>query len=585
MKRKYSASLAKIFLLVISVLLIAGCSKKDKSVIAELGNEDIYLYEFEGQILKTTQNPDSLKTKSIEEKNALLDQYINYRLKVKDARDRGLDTLTDIKNDLQEFKKNIYLFLINKEVVQPQIEKLYDRKKYEYKVSHILINLPPKDVKPEDSIRAYQKADSVLSKLSDKEDFSTVARQFSEDPSAASNGGELGYITGGMTVTEFEDAVYSLGVGSYTKTPVRTQFGLHIVKVTDKRKSVESIRASHILFQEKRDSTGAITDSMEVLQKALTALERLKNGEEFETVAKEMSDDIRSAPRGGDIGNFSKRQAPPAIDSALSELKIGEHTGLVRSQMGWHILKLTEIKEFPEFEKTQESLKSEFMRTEGYVKELKEFSDKTKEKYKYELMPDAITFFTGRLDSNVTFGAIKIDSIFTIADMPKVLAKFENGEIKVGDIIQYLKTSATFSGRTPVYRAIEELIENASQPILFNYVAIEEGYDESPEYTEQITEYENGLLKFKIEQEEINSKIKLTEEDLKKFYGENAGKYTMQIGDSTVTKSFEEVRGEISNELQQLKAKELDKAYIDALKLKYPVVIHEKVVEKAFTKL
>jgi hypothetical protein len=225
------------------------------------------------------------------------------------------------------------------------------------------------------------------------------------------------------------------------------------------------------------------------------------------------------------------------------------------------------------------------MRTEGYVKALKEFSDKTKEKYKYELMPDAITFFTGRLDSNVTFGAIKIDSIFTIADMPKVLAKFENGEIKVGDIIQYLKTSATFSGRTPVYRAIEELIENASQPILFNYVAIEEGYDESPEYTEQITEYENGLLKFKIEQEEINSKIKLTEEDLKKFYGENAGKYTMQIGDSTVTKSFEDVRGEISNELQQLKAKELDKAYIDALKLKYPVVIHEKVVEKAFTKL
>jgi peptidyl-prolyl cis-trans isomerase SurA len=585
MKRKYSASLAKIFLLVISVLLIAGCSKKDKSVIAELGDEDIYLYEFEGQILKTTQNPDSLKTKSIEEKNALLEQYINYRLKVKDARDRGLDTLTDIKNDLQEFKKNIYLFLINKEVVQPQIEKLYDRKKYEYKVSHILINLPPKDVKPEDSIRAFLKADSILSKLSDKEDFSTVARQFSEDPSAASNGGELGYITGGMTVTEFEDAVYSLGVGSYTKTPVRTQFGLHIVKVTDKRKSVESIRASHILFQEKRDSTGAIIDSMEVLQKALTAIERLKNGEEFETVAKEMSDDIRSAPRGGDIGHFNKRQAPPAIDSALSELKIGEHTGMVRSQMGWHILKLTEIKEFAEFEKMQESLKSEFMRTEGYVKALKEFSDKTKEKYKFELMPDAITFFTGRLDSNITFGTLKLDSIFTPSDMSKVLAKFDNGDIKVGDIIQYLKTSATFSGRTPVYRAIEELIDNASQPILFNYAAIEENYDESPEYTEQITEYENGLLKFKIEQEEINSKIKLTEADLQKYYGDNAGKYTMQIGDSTVTKSFDDVRGEISNELQQLKAKELDKAYIDALKLKYPVVIHAKVVEKAFTKL
>ena len=585
MKNKYSALLATVFLLVISVLLITGCSKKDKSVIAELGDEDIYLYEFESQILKTTPNPDSLKNKSFEEKNALLEQYINYRLKVKDARDRGLDTLADIKNDLQEFKKNIYLFLINKEVVYPQIEKLYDRKKYEYKVSHILVNLPPKDVKPEDSIRAYQKIDSILNKLSDKEDFAVVARQYSEDPSVANNGGELGYITGGMTVTEFEDAVYSLGTGNYTKKPVKTQFGLHIIKVFDKRKSVESIRASHILFQEKRDSVGNPVDSMEVIQKALTALERLKNGEEFETVAKEMSDDIRSAPRGGDIGHFNKRQAPPAIDSALSELKIGEHTGLVRSQMGWHILKLTEIKEFAEFEKMQESLKSEFMRTEGYVKALKEFTDKIKEKYKYELMPDAITFFTSRLDSTMAFGSINLDSVFTQADMSKVLAKFDNGEIKAGDIIQYLKTSATFSGRTPVARAIEELLDNGAQPILFNYVAIEEDYDKSDEYVEQITEYENGLLKFKVEQEEINSKIKLTEDDLQKYYGENIAKYTMQIGDSTATKSFDDVRGEISNELQQIKAKELDKAYVDTLKVKYPVKINQKTVEKAFTNL
>jgi len=233
----------------------------------------------------------------------------------------------------------------------------------------------------------------------------------------------------------------------------------------------------------------------------------------------------------------------------------------------------------------QESLKSEFMRTEGYIKALKEFTDKVKEKYKYELMPDAITFFTGRLDSTIAFGSINLDSVFTQDDMSKVIAKFDNGEIKAGDIIQYLKTSATFSGRTPVARAIEELIDNGSQPILFNYVAIEEDYDKSDEYVEQITEYENGLLKFKVEQEEINSKIKLTEDDLQKYYGENISKYTIQIGDSTATKSFDEVRGEISNELQQIKAKELDKTYVDALKLKYPVKINEKTVEKAFTNL
>jgi len=584
MKKGYSVLITKVFLLILSVLVISGCSKKDKSVIAELGDENIYLYEFEEQILKTTPVPDSLKNKSIEEKNLLLDQYINYRLKVKDARDRGLDTLPEIKKDLEEFKKNIYLFLINKEVVSPQIEKLYDRKKYEYKVSHILVNLPPKEVKPEDSIRAYQKIEQILERLSN-EDFAVVAKELSEDPSVANNGGELGYITGGMTVTEFEDAVYSLGVNNYTKAPIRTQFGLHIIKVLDKRQSVESIRASHILFQEQRDSVGVPTDSLEVLQKALTALERIKNGEEFETVAKEMSDDIRSAPRGGDIGHFNKRQAPPNIDSALSELKIGEHTGLVRSNMGWHILKLTEIKAFPTFEKMQETLKSEFMRTEGYVKALKEFTDEMKENYKFVLQPDAITFFTSKMDSTKTIGSLNLDSIFTPQDLGKVIATFNGGDIKAGDIIQYLKTSATFSGRTPLIKAIEEILDAGSQPIFFNYIAIEEDYDESEEYVQQITEYENGLLKFKVEQEEINSKIKLTEEDLQKFYSDNISKYTVQVGDSTRTREFDDVRGEISNELQQIKAKELDAAYIALLKSKYPVIIHEKIVEKAFTNL
>jgi peptidyl-prolyl cis-trans isomerase SurA len=95
----------------------------------------------------------------------------------------------------------------------------------------------------------------------------------------------------GMTVDEFEDAVYDLKVGEYTKKPIRTMFGLHIVKLTDRKPRLESIRASHILIQDKRDSLGTVIDSVQTSQLALDIYNRIKNGEDFTTLAAQFSED------------------------------------------------------------------------------------------------------------------------------------------------------------------------------------------------------------------------------------------------------------------------------------------------------
>ncbi|MCX7832840.1 MAG: peptidylprolyl isomerase [Ignavibacteria bacterium] len=562
-----------------------GCSKRDKSVIATIGDEKIYLYEFEEMYLKNTPNPDSLKNKSIEEKRELLEKYIDFRLKVKDAKARGYDTLPDIVNDINEYKKNIFTFLIETEVTMPGIERLYDRKKVEYKVAHILINLRETGITPEDSVRAYTKADSVIQRLKNGEDFEVVALQMSEDQTVSSNKGQLGYISGGMTVTEFEDEVYNLGVGNYSKKPVRTIFGLHIIKVLDKRKSYESIRLSHIFFQEKRDSVGIATDSLEVLAKAMDALNRLKNGEDFATVAKETSMDLMSASKGGDIGYIQRRVLPPAIDSAISEIKVGEFTDLVRTNYGWHILKLTEMKELPSFERMKEQLKSEYVRTDGYTKALKKFIQKKREEYDYKTADDAVVFLYSKFDSTKTIGSQNIDSIFANDDKNKVLATFSLGEFKLGDLLQYLKISATFSGRAALWNAIVELMDEAPRQVFLNAVAFKEKLDKTDEYKERLDEYVNGLLKHKIEQEEINSKVIVSEDDLKNYYEAHLDKYTIMKNDTVKYKSFEEVRGEVANELQQTKLKERDNEYIQSLKAKYPVEIKESVLEKAFTKI
>ncbi len=341
-KRFIKVSSLFLFLVLVS---LAACSSKKKQVVAEIGDEKIYLGEYENQYLKTQGNLDSAKNSSIESRKEFLDLYIKYRLKVKDARERGLLKSDDIQNDLNQYKSNfVTSFLVDKEVVEPQIKALYDKKEYEVRASHILVNLPQQNKSVEDSIKAYQKANDILKKLKDGTPFEQVAFEMSEDNSAKQNYGDLYYFTAGMTVPEFEDAVYKLKVGDYTKEIVRTPFGLHIVKLTDKRKRSNGIRASHILIQEQKDSLGKTVDSMATYEKATQVLQRIKNGEDFAAVATEVSQDPSSAQKGGDLGYFTAPEMVLEFSTAAFALKVGETSQPVKTDFGWHIIKVEDRK-------------------------------------------------------------------------------------------------------------------------------------------------------------------------------------------------------------------------------------------------
>ena len=189
----------------------------------------------------------------------------------------------------------------------------------------------------------------------------------SDDQSAKTNGGDLYYFTAGMTVPEFEDAIYDLKVGEYTKKPVRTMFGLHIVKLTDKKKRNEGIRAAHILIQDIKDSvTGKVVDSITSFNKIKDILARIRNGEDFGKIASELSEDPGSKQKGGDLGFFDRRRMVQPFDSAAFSLKVGEVSNIVRTPFGWHLIKLLEVKEYQPYEKQKENLKSEFKRGQNY---------------------------------------------------------------------------------------------------------------------------------------------------------------------------------------------------------------------------
>jgi peptidyl-prolyl cis-trans isomerase SurA len=386
-----------------------------------------------------------------------------------------------------------------------------------------------------------------------------------------------------MTVPEFEDAVYDLKVGEYTKEAVRTMFGLHIVKLTDRKPRIQSIKVSHILIQDKRDSMGTVIDSIGTYQRALEVFNKAKGGESFESLAEQFTEDLGTKNSKGDLGYIERRRLAQPIDSAAFEMKVGEVAGPVRSPYGWHIIKKYDEKKLQSFEKEAEQLKNEYKKTKKYKDDYQKYVETLKGKYGYKIEDAGLNMLKSKFDTTKSIADYNLDSLFTPADKQVVLATYEDGQVTLIDFINNTNINRDYSRMGLTENTIKLIINSSAESPLLNKRAKQMNIEDDDEYVANITEYENGLLVFRVDQDELWSKIRVADNDLMAYYEANKTKYTKtdSLG-KQVIKPYEEVRAELSNELQQIKYKDSEKVYMDALRAKYPVTIHSEVLEEAF---
>lgn len=132
-------------------------------------------------------------------------------------------------------------FTDKNQVTQAEIDAYYDKNKEEFssdqiRASHILIKTVNNDLSdmPKDKVEAAKKQiDEIYERAVAGEDFAELAKQYGQD-GTKDKGGDLGYFSKGDMVKEFSDAAFSLNVGEISK-PIKTQFGYHIIKLTDKK--------------------------------------------------------------------------------------------------------------------------------------------------------------------------------------------------------------------------------------------------------------------------------------------------------------------------------------------------------------
>ena len=125
-------------------------------------------------------------------------------------------------------------------VTAAEIDKYYEEHAKEFetplqaRAAHILISVP-EGAGGEAEAKAKAAAADVLRRAKAGEDFAKLARELSQDPGSAGSGGDLGYVSKGEMVPQFEDALFKLKKGEISPEPVRTPFGFHVIKVTDVR--------------------------------------------------------------------------------------------------------------------------------------------------------------------------------------------------------------------------------------------------------------------------------------------------------------------------------------------------------------
>src|SRR5690554_3117785 len=324
-----------LFFLMLFIFSLNSYAQKSDPVIITVNDQHITKSDFLRAYLKNNDNPKYDK-ESLDE---YLDLYIKFKLKVAEAEALGYDTLPDLIKELNSHKDQLsHPYLIDTAKSNELINEAYERMQSEVRASHILVSVKP-DASPSDTLKAYNKALELKKRIDNGEDFADVAAE-SDDPSAKTNKGDLGYFTAFQMVYPFETAAYTTPVGEISM-PIRSSFGYHIIKVIDKRKARGTITTAHIMIVSKKTDARSEIENAE--KKINEIYEKLQQGEEFEKLARLYSDDSGSKSRGGQLMPFgsgtNQRMVTEFEDAAFALKNDGDYSEPFSTDYGLHIVK------------------------------------------------------------------------------------------------------------------------------------------------------------------------------------------------------------------------------------------------------
>jgi len=531
-------------LLLLFFIVSSGFSQKRKDVLLTIDEQPVYASEFKTVFKK---NLDLVIDESQKSVDGYLDLFIDYKLKVAEAYAQGLDKdksyIKEITKYEDQLSKN---YIYDKRVTSELVDEAYERGLEEINANHILILLPF-NAKPSDSLIAYNKISSIREKAINGEDFEALTEEYSEEPSAKKTGGKLGYFSVFDMVYDFETAAYNTKVGKISEI-VRTEFGYHIIMINDKRKKPHKLNVSHIMIFSNEK---AIIENPEERINELYAL--LMQGESFESIAKQFSEDKSSAIKGGEIKTFGlgNLRAPIFETAAYSIAEEGDILAPIESSFGWHIIRLNKKIMPLSFEESKSELESKVNAGSRAKVVTQAVNNKIKAKYGYQDGESYLPYFGEYVTDSVL---VKKWSYIPVPENKnKVLFTIGDLAVKYDDFGEYISIKQK---KAKGHKNKEELLNDFY--IQFKNESIENYFKfklegENEEYASIIGEYRNGLLIFDVMNKNIWAAAKTDSIGFQDYYEatKNNYKWEQRVDVDIVSATKESVANDAKKLLQE----------------------------------
>jgi peptidyl-prolyl cis-trans isomerase SurA len=505
----------------------------ETDTLLTISGEPISANEF---IRVYNKNLNLVQDDSQKDVNSYLELFVNYKLKLAEAKALRYDKDPKYINEFKSYKNQLtQSYLTDKNVTDDLVREAYDRTKNEVKAQHILVLL---DEVETDTLEAYSKIEAFRERFIN-EDFESLKKELHNGKSIFVE--DLGYFSAFKMVYNFESAAYATEVGAVSQ-PFRTRFGVHVVKVLDKRKSKGEVTVSHIMIANKqKDSTLVAKDRIQELYRLLL------QGEDFGQLAKQFSDDKSSSMRGGELRPFKSGQINSEIFETTA-FKLSPSNPIskpIQTQFGWHILKYVNRRPVELFEKLQPELSSKVGKDSRSQLVKAKMLEKLLAEYQIEPSNYELSEFKSNLSYDISNNVWELPSKF---DKNQPLLNIKNQIYTYGDFLVFLnKNQKSIKKEWPTSVVVNKQYASFLETSVFKYKE-ENLENENQEFAHILNEYREGLLLFELMQDKIWEGAKNDSIGLQEFYNSNKQNYTWpdriegSVARSTQEKHIKKVR-------------------------------------------
>jgi peptidyl-prolyl cis-trans isomerase SurA len=503
-----------LFLLVIVPQFLMSQDK----VLLTIDDQPVYLSEFE-RIYKKNNNIEGYESKTPAE---YLEMFINFKLKVLEARNLGFDTLSSFINELAGYRDQLARpYLQDRKLIDQMVQQAYYRTINEVNASHIMVKIPANPT-PKDTLEAYNKALDIRKRIIAGESFEKIAREESDDHAGKLNGGLLGWFSAFTMVYQFENAAYTTKPGDYS-LPVRSKYGYHIIKVNAVRPALGELKLAHIMIRTNRNDTPEADARNK--EKIDACYKLLQSGSSFSDMVKQYSEDAAAARNGGQMRWLRSGELPPEIEEVVFALKdSGSYTAPIKSEYGWHIFQLLGKRPIAPFEEIKPQLEEKLMMDERGKQTEESFTRTLKKDYGFVSYPENISMIADQMDSTVYAGNW---SPANAESLIEPIFKIGNKEYSQKDLVDFIVKTKRFNKResyqTIVSRKFDEFV--FKELMGFEKQQLDEKY---PAFKYLMEEYHDGILLFNIMDSKVWSKAVNDSAGLRNFYDQHTGDYMWQ---------------------------------------------------------